>query len=97
MSARLNLTDEERRERKRAQYRAGYARFVARGGNEERNRKRRLRGVHDIWGARADPPAEVLAERDRVYALERDPIAEILGDPRPGRRAIDQKEDRTCV
>jgi hypothetical protein len=95
MPPRLPLTDEERRERKRAQYRAGYLRWVARGGNEERNQKRRRNQTHYEWTGRQEPPAHVLAERDRVYAAGRDLTAILLGDPLPGRRAIDHKENRT--
>jgi hypothetical protein len=94
MPARLDLTDEQRRERKRAQYRAGYLRWVARGGNEERNQKRRRSQIHYDWAGRQEPPAHVLAERDRVYAAECDPISVLLGDPLPGRRAIDHRENR---
>lgn len=91
MSARLDLTPEQRRERKRAQYRASYLRWVDRGANVERNQKRRRNQTHEAWGGRADPPAHVLAERDRVFALPPDPIAVLLGDPPPGRRAIDRR------
>ena len=40
------------------------------------------------------PPAEVLAERDRRYALAArhpDPNRAVLGDPLPGRSALDRR------
>ena len=33
----------------------------------------------------------VLDERDRVMLAPMDPLAEMLGDPRPGRSALDKK------
>jgi len=35
-------------------------------------------------------PADVLAERDRAFSAARDLTAEIFGDPRPGRSALDR-------
>lgn len=86
MPARLPLSDEERRERLRAQNRAAYERYYARNGRRDCSEA----GFrHDVETHR--PPPHVLAERDRVLAIERDPIAELLGDPVPGRRTIDQR------
>lgn len=36
------------------------------------------------------PPAEVLAERDRILFVDRTPNQEVLGDPLPGRSALDR-------
>jgi hypothetical protein len=33
--------------------------------------------------------SQLLVERDRAFAVPRDPIAEFLGDPLPGRSALD--------
>ncbi len=42
------------------------------------------------------PSAAVLAERDRVYAQPLTPNMLCLGDPLPGRRAIDQRGNQPC-
>jgi hypothetical protein len=43
-----------------------------------------------------DPPPHVIEERDRVFAGDRrDLTATLLGDPLPGRRAIDHRESGT--
>lgn len=36
-------------------------------------------------------PERVLAERDRIYSLPPNPIAELLGEPPPGRSALDRR------
>lgn len=40
---------------------------------------------------RIEIPEFVLDERDRVMLAPMDPLAEMLGDPRPGRSALDKK------
>ena len=92
--------DEESRMRAREQERA---RHICRMASPEhrdlknlRDRQRRERQKQDAsagYVARRPPP-EVVAERDRVYAAL-DPITALLGDPPPGRRAIDHRENRT--
>lgn len=39
----------------------------------------------------AAPPPEVIEDRDEVYSRPFDPIAELMGDPRPGRSALDRR------
>jgi hypothetical protein len=46
-------------------------------------------GVAQLSGS-VRPPPEVLAERDRVLSAPRSPNMEILGDPLPGRDALDR-------
>ena len=41
---------------------------------------------------RAELPAEVDAERNAALAAERSPAAVLLGDPLPGRSALDKKQ-----
>jgi hypothetical protein len=67
----------------------------------EINRASRLRGLEEQKAAgwvpySRDPPPHVIAERDRVFAGDRRNLtATLLGDPLPGRRAIDHRENRT--
>jgi hypothetical protein len=87
VTPRLNLTDEQRRERKRVQDKAAYDRYRAHHGLRDRSRSGFILVVSD-----PPVPAEVIAERDRVLTDDRrDPAAILMGDPPPGRRAIDRK------
>jgi hypothetical protein len=88
MTPRLNLTDEQRRERKRAQDKAAYDRYRAHHGLRDRSQTGFVLVIFD-----RPPPAHVIEERDRVRAADhRDLTATLMGDPPPGRRAIDRKE-----
>lgn len=40
--------------------------------------------------SRKPPPAHVIAERDRAYAAEQTPNQHWLGDPLPGRSALER-------
>jgi hypothetical protein len=85
---RLDLTDEQRRERKRQQDKAAYDRYRAHHGLRDRSQA-------GFVLVASDHPPHVLQERDRVLAADRRDLAAILlGDPPPGRRGIDHKENR---
>lgn len=116
---RLDLTDEQRRERVRQQNQAAHVRRMERYGSkphgrpvkamdqdELRQRRRELKRASDralrerrkeIAAApySRDPPAEVVAEAARAAAAPRSLTAALCGDPPPGRRALDQRENRT--
>lgn len=90
MGARLDITDDERRERKRAQDRAAHVRrkergeyFISHGRNDRSESRKDTR-----------PPDHVLAERDNAIRskMEMDFTSIFNGDPLPGRRAIDRRE-----
>jgi hypothetical protein len=55
----------------------------------EASRAKQAAGLPASWSVHV-PPA-VLAERDRALAMERTPNQEILGDPIPGRSALDRR------
>ena len=105
MGKRCDLTDEERRGRKRMQDRERHLRRMASPEHRQRknlrDRERREREKRESVAlvsaghvAPRRPPPEVIAERDRAYAAL-DPITALLGDPPLGRRAIDHRENRT--
>lgn len=74
----------------------GEAREAKKSQSREYMRRRRAAGtlwpsnVHLI-GPRPVPPVEVAAERDRVAAARVSLTAELMGDPSPGRSALDRK------
>lgn len=116
---RLDLTDEERRERVRQQNQAAHVRRMERCGlkprgrpikamdqDELRQRRRELKRASDralrerrkeVAAApySRDPPAEVAAEAVRAAAAPRNLTAALMGDPPPGRRALDQRMGRS--
>lgn len=56
-------------------------------GNRRPGQVRAMRLPHPF----REPPAEVLAERDARSRAPADPIRELLGDPPPGRSALDRR------
>jgi hypothetical protein len=93
MTRPLDLTADERRERGREASRIRQRRY--------RREKRVVSECVYVGGHRQfiedghrdkKPPEAVLAERDRVYAAPITLNMLCFGDPRPGRRAIDQRD-----
>ena len=96
MPARLPLTDDERRERKRLQDRASYLRQRASGYKRPyRPRKQKYLSSRDHILPRDEPSPEAVAEWHRALAAPRDITSILMGDPPLGRRAIDHRENRT--
>lgn len=88
MGARRYFTEDERRAAKQAQDRDSHQR------RKKREYRYDKRSHHSRQLTDSPPPADVLAERDRVAEARQlmDFMALWQGDPPPGRRAIDQRE-----
>jgi hypothetical protein len=89
------MTPEERRERKRKQDREAYLRGRERGYvRPYRPRKSEPQSSAGQVTPHHIVPAAVLEERDRAFAaaLELSLSSILMGDPVPGRRAIDKRE-----
>jgi hypothetical protein len=70
---------------------------------DEQRRRERARYAERVARLRAGlvepsfkpPPAHVMAERDRAYAVEPTPNMIVLGDPLPGRSALERFKQMT--
>jgi len=58
---------------------------------QERTKPGPYKRMHIIPTNRPQPSAEAIAEAMRAYSAPREPFAEMLGDPPPGRSALDRK------
>lgn len=87
MPKRLDITAQERRERKRHKDRQAEARRQQR--NVDLLAEFKFRHETDR-GGRSEPPPEVLEEANRAAMAPRTLTAIMFGDPPPGRRAIDR-------
>jgi hypothetical protein len=54
-------------------------------------RKKPGRRRHGPLGTDHDPPPEVVAERDRAYGRGARPYSDLMGDPPPGRSALERR------
>lgn len=77
----------------RAAARAFQKRAYARGKRHEQIYPGGIQQFINDGHRHEPPPARVLAERDRMLSQPATPNMLCLGDPPPGRRAIDQRGD----